>query len=88
MAFQELVNVPIRNIDTVIDIVSKGDGNHDYDQVAASGYPDSQLFTVEDFCDAPLGLLEGGLETAHVGLGLFLSGAHGCRSLRASAAPS
>jgi hypothetical protein len=36
MAFQELVNVPIRNIDTVIDVVSKGDGNHDYDQVAVT----------------------------------------------------
>ena len=36
MAFQELTNVPIKQIDTVIDVISKGDGSHDRDQVAVT----------------------------------------------------
>ena len=33
MAFQDLSNVPIQKIDTVIDVLSKGDGSHERDQV-------------------------------------------------------
>ncbi|MEX2105827.1 MAG: hypothetical protein WD810_02910 [Solirubrobacterales bacterium] len=33
MAFEDVVNIPIKQIDTVIDVVSKGDGSHDRDQV-------------------------------------------------------
>jgi hypothetical protein len=36
MAFQELTNIPIKQIDTVIDVISKGDGSHDRDQVAVT----------------------------------------------------
>jgi hypothetical protein len=36
MAFQELVNIPIRQIDTVIDVISKGDGSHSQDEVAVT----------------------------------------------------
>jgi hypothetical protein len=36
MAFQELTNIPIKQIDTLIDIVSKGDGSHERDEVAVT----------------------------------------------------
>ncbi|HEX2393127.1 MAG TPA: hypothetical protein VHI77_09440 [Solirubrobacterales bacterium] len=36
MAFQELTNIPIKHIDTVIDVISKGDGSQDHDEVAVT----------------------------------------------------
>lgn len=36
MAFQDLSNIPITVIDTVVEVISKGDGNHDHDQVMVS----------------------------------------------------
>jgi hypothetical protein len=33
MAFKDVVNVPITKIDTVIEVISKGDGSHERDQV-------------------------------------------------------
>ncbi len=36
MAFKELTNIPIKHIDTVIDVISKGDGSHDHDEVAVT----------------------------------------------------
>jgi hypothetical protein len=33
MAFEDLKDVPITKIDTVIDVIAKGDGSHDRDQV-------------------------------------------------------
>ena len=36
MAFKDVVNVPITKIDTVIEVISKGDGSHERDQVMVS----------------------------------------------------
>src|ERR1051326_6486208 len=36
MAFKDVVNVPITTIDTVIEVISKGDGSHERDQVMVS----------------------------------------------------
>jgi hypothetical protein len=33
MAFQDLSNIPVNRVDTVIDVVSKGDGSHERDAV-------------------------------------------------------
>ena len=33
MTFQEINSIPIHNIDTTIDVVSRGDGTHDHDDV-------------------------------------------------------
>jgi|GEM_PF-3531281 len=33
MAFEQLTNIPISRIDTVIEVLRKGDGNHEADQV-------------------------------------------------------
>lgn len=33
MPFEPLNNVPVRNIDTTIDVVSRGDGSHEHDDV-------------------------------------------------------
>ncbi|HST69111.1 MAG TPA: hypothetical protein VLI94_05590 [Solirubrobacterales bacterium] len=53
MAFQEITNVPIKHIDTVIDVVSKGDGTHDHDEVAVT----SSLELVAPIDDAEEALL-------------------------------
>lgn len=36
MAFEELTNIPITTIDTVVEVISKGDGSHEHDQVMVS----------------------------------------------------
>ena len=36
MAFKDVVNVPITKINTVIEVISKGDGSHERDQVMVS----------------------------------------------------
>ena len=36
MAFEDLTNVPIKQIDTVIEVISQGDGTHEQDQVAVT----------------------------------------------------
>jgi hypothetical protein len=36
MAFEDLTNIPITTIDTVVEVISKGDGSHDRDQVMVS----------------------------------------------------
>lgn len=33
MAFKPVTDIPVRTVDTVIDVVSRGDGNHDHDDV-------------------------------------------------------
>jgi hypothetical protein len=33
MAFQDLNNIPVNRVDTVIDVIAKGDGTHEQDEV-------------------------------------------------------
>lgn len=44
MAFEPIQNVPVRIVDTVIDVVSRGDGTHDHDDV----YVTAQLTLLGD----------------------------------------
>jgi hypothetical protein len=53
MSFVDLNNIPIKHIDTVIDVISKGDGSHDHDGVTVT----SSLELVAPIDDAEEALL-------------------------------